>query len=202
MEATNKKTEAFLAAIKNLAVQECKKIDDETDALREERLKTLQADARKRYKSYMEYEISRIRAQANREVSDCAAAARKTLAEQRSALSDAVFCDARREIAAFTETDAYRDLLLQSAREMAAVFPEGETELFVREADLAFAEALTAAFGRACRVTACGDITLGGLRAENAAQGCLADDTLDTRLAQQKNRFLEESGLSVEGDAR
>lgn len=41
-EINSKKTEAFLTAIKTLADEECKSIDEETDRLRVERLRALQ----------------------------------------------------------------------------------------------------------------------------------------------------------------
>ena len=51
-EINSKKTEEFLTAIKNLADEECKSIDEETDRLRVERLSALQEEAEDRYKSY------------------------------------------------------------------------------------------------------------------------------------------------------
>ena len=53
-EINSKKTEAFLTAIKTLADEECKSIDEETDRLRVERLRALQKVAEDRYKSYTE----------------------------------------------------------------------------------------------------------------------------------------------------
>ena len=61
-EINSKKTEAFLTAIKTLADEECKSIDEETDRLRVERLRALQKEAEDRYKSYTEYETARIKA--------------------------------------------------------------------------------------------------------------------------------------------
>lgn len=64
-EINSKKTEAFLTAIKTLADEECKSIDEETDRLRVERLRALQKEAEDRYKSYTEYETARIKADCN-----------------------------------------------------------------------------------------------------------------------------------------
>ena len=49
-EINSKKTEAFLTAIKTLADEECKSIDEETDRLRVERLRALQQEDEDRYK--------------------------------------------------------------------------------------------------------------------------------------------------------
>lgn len=198
MEATNKKTEAFLSEIKKLAAEACKRIDDETNALREERLKMLQSEARKHYKSYMEYEIARIRADANRAISNHSEQARKRITTLRNELCERVFDDARAEIKAFTETEDYKALLLKSVREIANAFKDGDVEIFVRAADLPLAADIKAAFAFPCRITAGGDIELGGIKAIEHKTNCLADDTLDARLAQQRTWFLENSGLSIE----
>lgn len=198
MEVTNKKTEAFLAEIKKLAAEACKQIDDETNALREERLKMLQSEARKHYKSYMEYEIARIRADANRAVSNYSEQARKRITTLRNELCEHVFDDARAEIKAFTETEDYKALLLKSVQEIANAFKNGDVEIFVRAADMPLAAEIEAAFASPCKITAGGDIELGGIKAIEHKTNCLADDTLDARLAQQRTWFLENSGLSIE----
>lgn len=70
--------------------------------------------------------------------------------------------------------------------------------LSVREADLAYADALRAAFDRDCEVRADASIRIGGLKASCEAKGLLADDTLDSRLQDQRGWFLEHSGLTLE----
>ena len=70
--------------------------------------------------------------------------------------------------------------------------------LLVREADLPFADALRAAFGRPCEVRADASIRIGGLKASCEAKGLVADDTLDNRLQNQRGWFLEHAGLTLE----
>ena len=53
-------------------------------------------------------------------------------------------------------------------------------------------------FKNGCVVTESDDIVYGGLRAADRKTHCLADDTLDTKLKEQKEWFLEHSGLSIE----
>ena len=158
-EINSKKTEAFLTAIKTLADEECKSIDEETDRLRVERLRALQKEAEDRYKSYTEYETARIKADCNSAVSECEERSRKELTE---------------------------------------AFDGGDVELFLRKEDLVFSDDLKAIFKNGCVVTESDDIVYGGLRAADRKTHCLADDTLDTKLKEQKEWFLEHSGLSIE----
>ncbi len=198
MEATAKNTEAFLQSIRTLAAAECERIDRETESVRAERLQAMQTEARKRYKSYMEYEAARIRAEANREISGKGEAARKSLADLRATLSQKVFERVKAKIEAYTKTDAYREKLLAGVREIAALFPNGDTELFIAPHDADKAAAIQAAFGAPCTVTVTEEIVLGGVKALDRKTQRLADNTLDTALEAQKAWFLENSGLSVE----
>ncbi len=199
METTTNKTEAFLSAIQTIAAEECKRIDGETDALREQRLQTIKSESRKRYKSYMEYEIARINADFNRENSALEEQARKQLTAQRSAIFESVFREAETQVRQFTETPAYQELLAASVRKIAEILAGDRVRLYVRAADEAFAESLCAAFSEAAEIVIADDIRLGGVRAEGIESKQLADDTLDMRLEEQKQRFLSESGLSLEG---
>lgn len=198
MEVTAKKTEAFLSAIHTLAAEECKRIDEETESIREQRLKTMQNEAKKRYQTEMEYEIARIRADANREISQKGEESRRTLSDLRTSLCEQVFSRARAQIEAYTKTDAYREFMLRSAQKIGEMFRGGEVTLFISQADSDKADAICKSFGEACTVTVSSDILLGGIRAADRKSHQLADNTLDTALAEQKAWFLENSGLSVE----
>ena len=218
-EINSKKTEAFLTAIKTLADEECKSIDEETDRLRVERLRALQKEAEDRYKSYTEYETARIKADCNSAVSECEERSRKELTDLRAELCKKVYVIHRRnefrgeqrlceELRSFhniefllneyTKTDSYREKLVSSAKEIAEAFDGGDVELFLRKEDLVFSDDLKAIFKNGCVVTESDDIVYGGLRAADRKTHCLADDTLDTKLKEQKEWFLEHSGLSIE----
>ncbi len=196
MEETAKKTEAFLSAIKALSEKECAEIDAETESVRKTRLETMETEAKQHYKAYMEYEVARIRAEANRAISQKSEESRRTLTELRASLCDAVFQEARENLLRFRETPQYKDLLLHSVRSAAELFSDGEAEISICKADEGFADEIRSAFGARCRVQTVADIVLGGVRVRTG--NYLADDTLDSRLAAQKTWFLENSGLSVE----
>lgn len=198
METAANNTEAFLQSIRTLAAAECERIDRETESVRTERLQAMQTDARKRYKSYMEYEAARIRAEANREISKKGEQSRKTLSDLRATLFSKVFERAKERISAYTQTEAYREKLLSGVREIADAFVGGDVELFIAPRDADKTAEIAAAFGAPCTVTVTEEIVLGGVKALDRKTRCLADNTLDTALQAQKTWFLENSGLSVE----
>lgn len=198
MEETAKNTQAFLKSIRTLAADACARIDRETEEIRAERLQTMQTEARNRNKAYMEYEAAHIRAEANRKISEKSETARRALSELRNSLSAQVFARAEEKIHAYRETDAYTEKLISGVREIAALFQNGDVELYIAAEDADKADSIKAAFGAPCKVTVAKDISLGGVRALDRKSCRLADNTLDTALQAQKAWFLENSGLFVE----
>lgn len=196
MEETAKKTAAFLAAIKALSEKECAEIEAETESVRKTRLESMEAEAEQHYKAYTEYEVARILAAANRDISEKNAGARKALTQLRTSLCDSVFDEACERLRAFRETPQYKEMVCASVRSAAEMLSGEAAVISVCKADEALADELKAAYGAPCGVQTADDIQLGGVRV--CAGNYLIEDTLDKRLAAQKVWFLENSGLSVE----
>lgn len=198
MEASTKQTEAFLQSIRRLSAEECRRIDAETKRIRTERLKALEADAKKRSKAQTEYEVSRIRAQSNRAVSEQGAQMRAALTELRQRLCEQVFARVQANLKAYRASEAYPQRLSASAAALAQALSGNHITLYLSEQDTAFAQTVQAAFGRECTLVLTPDIRFGGLRAVDTDTGTLQDDTLDAALEAQKQWFYENSGLTVE----
>lgn len=196
MEETAKKTAAFLAAIKALSEKECAEIEAETESVRKTRLESMEAEAQQHYKAYTEYEVARIQAEANRDISKKNADARKELTQLRASLCDSVFDEAYEKLRAFQKTPQYKEMVCASVRSAAEMLSGAAAVIFVCQADKDLEDELKAAYGAPCGVQTADDIQLGGVRV--CAGNYLIDDTLDKRLAAQKVWFLENSGLSVE----
>ena len=133
----------------------------------------------------------------NRTVANERTQQRARLTDKRGAITDEVFGDAREKLTAFTESDGYADFLKKSAVGFAAVFPQGDVTVYLRPGDMRFADDITKAFVRDCKVESSDEITIGGCRAGVVGGSTVADDTLDTRLEAQREWFLENSGMSV-----
>lgn len=198
MDIPNGNIKVFLEAVRELADAECEKIDRETEAVRTQRLDALQEEAKARSKTYADYEISRINADFNREISELEEASRKRLTERREALETQVFERVRARIAAFCETPEYHALLQKSAEQAAKAVGGKRLTVFLREADMPLTDTLSAVLPKDTRFACDETIALGGLKIRSEETGLLADDTLDARLEQQKAQFLSVSGLSIE----
>ena len=106
--------------------------------------------------------------------------------------------DFLRRLLAFAATSQYRDFLLETASSLCGLFPQEGSVLLVAPRDLPFADDLAKAFGKGCRVEASDAIRLGGLQCQNQEAGLFADETLDSKLEDQRAWFAAASGLTVE----
>ncbi len=197
MDIPNGKINVFLDAVQSLANEECEKIDRETESVRAQRLEALEQEAKTRSEAYAAYEISRINADFNREISDLEEASRKRLTERRTALETQVFDRVCERLRQFTASDGYRAFLQSSAKKAVQAVGGKTATVYLRAEDLSFADAVLAACGADVTVEADASIRLGGLKVRSG-EGLLADDTLDARVETQKARFLAVSGLSLE----
>lgn len=133
----------------------------------------------------------------NRTVSYNIRKVRTTLTDKRAKITLKVFEDAKSKLEAFTLTQDYEQFLKKSAERFASLFEQGEAIIYVCNKDKKFAPVIKASFGRDCKVLVDDNITLGGMRCTVEGSSVIADDTLETRLASQKEWFLENSGMSV-----
>lgn len=198
MDISTNKTAVFLEAIRTLADEECEKIDRETAAVRAERTQTLTTEAATRYASFEAYEVARIQADFNREISALQEASRKRLTAQRAEILAQVFQNVRTALVDFSKTPAYEALLLQSAEKAANVMQGEQLQVLLKAADAPLFEKIAQRFSKPVQLHLDDSIQLGGLKVCAADSAMLIDDTLDARLEAQKAHFLAESGLCVE----
>ena len=200
MMDTNEKLSLFLEAIREAAEESCRETEQQTAAYTRDQLAQAEKEVHDRHEIIYQNALRSLRQQADSQLSAYRATARGRLTRLRAAYEQSVFGDAAKAIAAFTATEAYGALLERSAAKLAALaqrYAITDAVLYLRPADAAFAPRVQAVFGSPCTVQEDDGIRLGGLRLESAQAHLSADDTLETRLEQQKPYFRRSAGLSV-----
>ena len=193
----NDKIELFAQEINKNADKIVKKIERQTEKFREQQLSAFEAQARADYESRVAYEAQRIKTEMNREIGALRADEKRAAAQYRNQIVDDVFAAATEKLRAFTLTDAYHATLENSIRRLADSM-EGNVTIFVRDCDLDAAKAICADLPCVTAVLADSEISLGLAKAANEARTVFADDTLEQRLVQYRETFLEHSGLLLE----
>ena len=118
------------------------------------------------------------------------------LYKQRSEICDKVFEEAQKKLSDFTESDAYKNYLEDSAKAVAELFGDNPCTVTIAEKDEAFRDLIQSVLPHA-EVRTDNKIMIGGLKAYCADIGVLADDTLDSGLNEQRTWFIENAGLKV-----
>ena len=121
---------------------------------------------------------------------------RRELFSERESIAEEVFDEARQRLRDFASSDGYKGFLENSAREISGLFGEESCVLYIAPFDEKYRDMLSSILPNA-DIKTDNRITIGGIRAYCKKLGITADDTLDTRLDDQKAWFVANSGLKA-----
>lgn len=196
MEITAK-TDNFLKAIMKYADDQRNAMHSEVDKLKEEKIKEAEKkaafDSEKLIKDKLEAkknEQTGILAKNTQE-------GQRKLFVERVEMTENIFKKAEEKLIEYTKTSAYSEKLTESAKEIAALFGKESCVLYVNERDLKAADKIKAFFGGEAEVKADKSVKIGGLKGYCENLRIVADETLDSKLADQREWFIENSNLIV-----
>ena len=193
----NKKLDKFVEAITAYAEEQSRKIHDEVEAFKAERMAQAEQQVLQEAYNLIHEEREEVNNQLKKEFSQREFALRGDLIRRRQAIIDTVFEEARRRLLDYGSTPAYTDLLRASIQEMSRLIPADGTVYYLSERDRERESILKDLCPAGSRLDFSGDIALGGIRGMNPQAGILVDDTLDSKLEQQRDWFIQSMGLSV-----
>lgn len=190
----NQEKEAnFLNAITKDAQNRCDKIKSDVDRYISSELKSARKEAQLKVNEIKKTELGKFSDKNNAEFAAKEAQENKRLFDRRSEITDKVFSEAEKRIAAFTDSDRYLQFLVSSAESICTELGK-DAKIYLRREDEKYADEISKLCGG---VEYTDDIKLGGCRGESADGKMIADDTLETRLEAEKEKFYKNSGLSV-----
>ena len=140
--------------------------------------------------------VSGIESEGTKKISSAQLESRRSLLALREALAEKTFSAVEERLAAFAAGEDYPAFLSGTIATMKEALGEGRLILFCRKADRELVERLTAGT-EGLTLQESEEILLGGVRILSEERGILTDETLDRRLAEEKEAFLQWSGLSV-----
>ena len=195
MNETNKESK-FLDAINQYAEKQKQLISGEVEEYKAQKIEQATEAGLKDAYELIQRDIAERKAALVTEFAQKENALRRELYAARSAITEQVFTEAAGRIASYTVTDAYRDALVRAAQEASAICGSEGCTVYLRPADMAIAADITAQFQSASAQEDAA-IAVGGLRVLCEKKGVLIDDTLDTKLQEERRRFIQTSGLKV-----
>lgn len=191
----NKSLSEFIRAINADADKACESIKN--DALKEKRERL--NDAAKQLEGAFFENIAKaeksVQSEGNKTLTDLENKMRNELIEKRDQISRNVFAKVEAKLGDFVKTDGYRELLKKSAAQIGERIKGENLIIFARSEDLVYEDDIKKAVGRKCILRQDNTIKLGGLKASTDIQA--ADDTLDCRLKNEREWFVNNSELKI-----
>ena len=191
------KTDNFLKAIEKYAAEQRSKIESEAEEFKTKELNKAEEDGLKEAYVLLQKKMLSINTGIARELSKAENASRKSTFAKRQEIEDKVFERAKEKLLEYAGTDKYITKLLESAKTVSEKLTADDVTLYVCERDLKLKNKIISAFGRKCDVQASNEIQIGGIMGISRTVGLLADETLDTKLQNQREWFCENSGLTI-----
>ena len=191
------KTDNFLKAIEKYAAEQRSKIESEAEEFKTKELNKAEEDGLKEAYVLLQKKMLSINTSIARELSKAENASRKSTFAKRQEIEDKVFERAKEKLLEYAGTDKYITKLLESAKTVSEKLTADDVTLYVCERDLKLKNKIISAFGRKCDVQASNEIQIGGIMGISRTVGLLADETLDTKLQNQREWFCENSGLTI-----
>ena len=191
------KTDNFLKAIEKYAAEQRSKIESEAEEFKSKELNKAEEDGLKEAYVLLQKKMLSINTGIARELSKAENASRKSTFAKRQEIEDKVFERAKEKLLEYAGTDKYITKLLESAKTVSEKLTADDVTLYVCERDLKLKNKIISAFGRKCDVQASNEIQIGGIMGISRTVGLLADETLDTKLQNQREWFCENSGLTI-----
>lgn len=199
MANSDEKISKFVQAITSYAEEQSRKIHQEVEDFKAERLKEAERKVLADVYQLIHREQAELHNEMSREMSRRELAARQKLIGRRSEMMASVFRDAAERLREYTASAEYPGVLRRSVAETAERLPADGTVFYLSAADMEkHAAALRDVCPAGSSLAAADDIRIGGVRAVNQKAGLLIDDTLDSKLDLQRDWFTRESGLTVE----
>lgn len=198
MANSEEKISKFVQAITAYAEEQRDKIHEETERFKADRLQKAEQDVLSDVYHLIQKETAAVRGEGIREISRRDLAARKALLGRRSEIADDVFRRVKDKVIAFTESSDYNELLCGLMKQLVDVLPAEGTVYAIGPHDEIHLQELSSLCPVGSRIEVSDTICLGGIRGENMARGITADNTLDSRLLLERDRFPEWSGLTLD----
>lgn len=192
----NDKIERFADVINKNAQAQCKKIEKRAEKFKKEQLSSLEKQSKQELEGRLNFEIDRISAEINGEITRLQNESKLKIAARRSEITAEVFSKASNQLAAFTASDKYKPFIESSIKALSEQI-DGNIIIFAKSDDVETVKAIAAAYDEIKDVMLLGSISIGGIAASSEDETVFVDDTLDSRLAAQKEWFMAASGLSI-----
>lgn len=191
-----KKTSSFLEAINKYAQEQSEAILKEAEIFKQEEIEKATKEAINDAYTLIQKNISVEKSKIVSEYAKKEQDSRKELFNRRSKIVEKVFEKAKQKLIEYTSTDNYDSYIRKSAQEIANLFNNNECVIYIKSTDECKIELIKSIIPN-CVIERDISITIGGIKGYCESLSIVADNTLDTKLSDQREWFAQNSNLKV-----
>ncbi len=193
----NAKTDNFLKAILKYTDEQRQSMHSEINQIKEQKLKEAEAKAKADSEKLIKDKLEEKKNEQTGVLAKKTQDGQKKLFLERAQMTEEVFNRAAEKLIAYTKKSEYSDKLIESAKQISTLFGNKSCVLYVNSRDIQMADKIKANFSGNAEIIADKTIKIGGIKGYCEELSIVADETLDSKLADQREWFIENSNLSV-----
>lgn len=194
----NSKTNSFLDTIEKYAEERKSRIKQEVEAFREEQLRRANDEGTEAAYSFIQKEKTEYNSFLAKELSLKETAVKHELFKKRQRMVDSIFDEARERIVSYTESNKYSQYMNTAANKLREFVNGRRAVIYISPKDSGYEEDIRKLFSGNCEVLCDNSIELGGIRCCCEELSIIADETLDSKFADRKNWFVNNSKFIIE----
>lgn len=191
------KTDNFLKAIKKYADEQRQSMQNEVNHLKETKLKEAEEKGKADSEKYIGDMLEKKRNEETGKIAKLTQEGQRKLFLKRFEMTESIFKKAEEKLIAYTKTKEYNEKLKNSAANISDVFNNKDCVITIKPDDIDKTDIIKAAYAGNIEITVDKSIKIGGIKGYCAENNVVADDTLDSKLSEQKQWFIENSNLNV-----
>lgn len=191
------KTNNFLNAIQKYADKQKQDMQQEIETFKTEAMQKAEAEGLKAAYDIIQKEMNNNKAVITREFAKKEKESQDELFLKRAEMMQAVFDKATEKLVSYTSTEEYKNKLTLQAQNIAKLFGNKSCIIYVNEKDRDFAKQLKSCFDGESEIAVTPEIKIGGFKVYCEDMNIIADETLDSKLQDQRQWFTENSDLKV-----
>lgn len=197
MANKKKKTNNLIKAVEKQADKQRQALLDNVAATKNEALLKSEEYSKKFADKYIDKQLEIETANIKSEYAVKSLQSQGNLFKTRDNIINDVFNKAKDKLIAYTRNAEYKDTLLTYAKEISDAFNNEKCIVYIKEEDMKFAEDIRDIFNSEIEIKTDKSIVIGGIKGYCENLKIVADNTLDSKLAEEKAKFIKTSNLKI-----
>lgn len=186
----------FKQEIRKVSEKELEEVRREIEKIRNKVVTELEETAKLNAKIIVDQELKEIDSDHAISLSRLADDNNRRLMAKRQELTEGLFADVRNKLLAYAATDDYKTMMGEKTRKLAQRF-RADAVLIVGKRDESLLPELLRSFSEGTQGTVDPQIELGGFRLEVKKDRIIVDETFDSTLNEEREKFYANSNLII-----